>query len=204
LVTRNKALITVAVFPLVYFIFISSFFVRNDRTFLPITPFAFVLAASFLIFLWQKAAEMRSKSLQVAGKVLVSGVLLVSLLLPSLYTVKESARWATATSREDARVWIEQNLPPGSKVAYESYAPYIDPENYEVTSQAMLIDQPAQWYRDNGIEYLVFGSGMYARFDNAPDRYPEQVQKYDELFTEFELVERFQDEIFEAKIYKVE
>jgi hypothetical protein len=204
LVTRNKALITVAVFPLVYFIFISSFFVRNDRTFLPITPFAFVLAASFLIFLWQKAAEMRSKSLQVAGKVLVSGVLLVSLLLPSLYTVKESARWATATSREDARVWIEQNLPPGSKVAYESYAPYIDPENYEVTSQAMLIDQPAQWYRDNGIEYLAFGSGMYARFYNDPGRYPEQVQKYDKLFAEFELVERFQDEIFEAKIYKVE
>ena len=204
ILTRNKALITVAVFPVVYFIFISSFFVRNDRTFLPVTPFAFVLAASFIVFLWQKASELSNKSLQVAGKVLAVVILLVALLLPSLYTARTSAMWATATSKETARVWIDENLPKGSRIAYESYAPYIDPEAYQVTSLAMMIDQPAEWYRENGIEYLVFGSGMYARFYNDPARYPEQVQKYDFLFAEFELVKQFQDEIFAAEIYRVE
>lgn len=203
LITRNKALITVSAFPLVYFVFISSFFVRNDRTFLPITPFALVLAASFLTFLWQKTAEVLSRRLQVAGKVLVSAILLVSLLLPSIYTAKTSAMWATATSREEARLWIEQNLPAGSRIAYESYAPYIDPVKYELTSLAMLIDQPAEWYRENGVEYLAFGSGMYARFYRDPRRYPEQVQKYDALFGEFQLIKQFQDEIFEVRIYRV-
>jgi len=204
LITRNKALITVAVFPVVYFIFISSFFVRNDRTFLPVTPFAFVLAASFIFYLWQKAAEMNSQRLQVAGKVVVSAVLLVSLILPSLYTARTSDMWATATSKETARVWIDENLPKGSRIAYESYAPYIDPEAYQVTSMAMMIDQPAEWYRENGIDYVVFGSGMYARFYRDPERYPEQVQKYDVLFSEFELIKQFQDDIFAVKIYRVE
>lgn len=204
ILTRNKALITVAVFPMVYFIFISSFFVRNDRTFLPVTPFAFVLAASLIYFLWQKADEMSSQRLQVAGKVVVSAVLLVSLILPSIYTARTSDMWATATSKETARMWIAENLPQGSKIAYESYAPYIDPEHYEVTSLAMMIDQPAEWYPENGIEYLVFGSGMYARFYNDPDRYPEQVQKYDVLFAEFELIKEFKDNIFAVRIYRVE
>ena len=101
-------------------------------------------------------------------------------------------------------MWIEENLPWGSKIAYESYAPYIDPEHYAVTSLAMMIDRPAQWYRENGVEYLTFGSGMYARFYNDPERYPEQVQKYDVLFAEFDLIKQFQDEIFEVKIFKVE
>jgi len=204
LITRNKALITVAVFPLVYFVFISSFFVRNDRTFLPVTPFAFVLAASFIIFLWQKASELRSKSLLVTGKILASVVLLVALLLPMIYTARTSEMWATATSKETARVWIEQNLPTGSRIAYESYAPYIDPQKYELTSLAMMIDQPAQWYRESGIDYMIFGSGMYARFYNDPDRYPDQMQKYQALFAEFELVKEFKDPIFEVKIFKVE
>jgi hypothetical protein len=131
-------------------------------------------------------------------------LILTALLLPSIYTARTSAMWASATSREDARVWIEENLPSASKIAYESYAPYIDTQHYEVTSLAMMIDQPAEWYRENGIEYMAFGSGMYARFYNDPQRYPDQVQKYDALFAEFELVKQFKDEIFEVKIYKVE
>lgn len=203
IITRNKVLITIAVFPVVYFIFISSFFVRNDRTFLPVTPFAFMLAASFITFLWQKVSESATRRRQVIGQVVVIALLLVSLILPSLYTARTSNMWATATSRETARVWVEDNLPQGSKIAYESYAPYIDPEHYAVTSLAMMIDQPARWYRENGIEYLVFGSGMYARFYNDPERYPDQVQKYDALFGEFELIKQFQDDIFTVKVYKV-
>jgi hypothetical protein len=204
IITRNKALITVAVFPVVYFIFISSFFVRNDRTLLPFTPFAFVLAASFLVFLWQKVKDGDTRRKQVIGQVVVIVLILTALLLPSIYTARTSAMWASATSREDARVWIEENLPSASKIAYESYAPYIDTQHYEVTSLAMMIDQQAEWYRENGIEYMAFGSGMYARFYNDPQRYPDQVQKYDALFAEFELVKQFKDEIFEVKIYKVE
>ena len=45
---------------------------------------------------------------------------------------------------------------------------------------------------------------MYARFYRDPERYPEQVQKYDLLFGEFELVKQFQDDIFTVEIYRVE
>ena len=203
LLTRSKTLITLSVFPLLYFIFISNFTVRNDRTLLPLTPFAFLLAASFLVFLWRKLGEIRPSPWRKSALALVLLVMLVSLALPAAFTLRTNALWAGATSREQARVWIDTHLPPGTKIAYESYAPYIDPARYDLAGLALMIDQDADWYRTNGYAYLVFGSGMYARFFNDPTRYPDQVAAYQSLFNAFELVETFADGLFEVRIYAV-
>jgi len=51
---RSKQTVLLSAFPLVYFSFISSFVVRNDRTLLPLTPFLFVLASSLLVNLFRQ------------------------------------------------------------------------------------------------------------------------------------------------------
>jgi 4-amino-4-deoxy-L-arabinose transferase-like glycosyltransferase len=48
---RHKETLLLSAFPVVYFVFIASLVVRNDRTFLPLTVFSSLLAASLLTYL---------------------------------------------------------------------------------------------------------------------------------------------------------
>ncbi|MCJ7695487.1 MAG: glycosyltransferase family 39 protein, partial [Anaerolineaceae bacterium] len=203
-VTRNKMIILVSIFPVAYFIFICSFFVRNGRTFYPITPFALLLAASFLMFLWQKTKEVKRRPLRFA--LLIGTVLLAlgSIVFPIVKTVQATLKLTEVSSRETSRVWINENLPSGTKIAFESYAPFIDPEVYSLVRVDKMIDYEAEWYLENGIEYLVFCNGMYGRYYWEPDRYALEVEQYEVLFDRFTLVNQFNDSIYEVRIYKVE
>src|SRR5262249_9514910 len=60
--TRSRQMILLSVFPLVYFIFISRLIVRNERTLLPLTPFLFLLAASLLVYLFNRIELLTSDS----------------------------------------------------------------------------------------------------------------------------------------------
>lgn len=204
LITRNKLIVLVSTFPVVYFVFISSFFVRNGRTFYPIVPFAFLLAASFLMFLWQKTKEIRERSLRIA---LLVGIIIFafgSISVPLLKTVQATQILTEVSSRETSRVWINENVPAGTRIAYESYAPFIDPEIYSLLRVDKMIDYDAEWYLENGVEYLIFGNGMYGRFFQEPDRYGDEVELYNALFDRFELVKQFNDSIYEVRIFLVE
>ena len=204
LITRNKRIVLVAAFPVVYFVFISSFFVRNGRTFYPITPFAFLLAASFLLFLWQKKKEIRPHSWRTALAVGTILLAIGSFTFPIVKTTQATLKLTEVSSRETSRVWINENLPAGSKIAFESYAPFIDPEIYSLVRVDKMIDYEAEWYLENGVEYLVFCNGMYGRFFQEPKRYGDEVELYNALFDRFELVQQFNDSIYEVRIYKVE
>ena len=68
-------------------------------------------------------------------------------------------------SRETARVWIENNLPPGARVYVEPYGPVYGYARALLLkgagcSRASRLD----WYVQNGFEYLVFSYGAYGRF----------------------------------------
>jgi len=62
----------------------------------------------------------------------IGALLLVSLALPFLRTVKNTIRLTTVDSRETARIWLDRNLPDGARIAIESYAPYVDPQRFSV------------------------------------------------------------------------
>jgi len=123
IIVRNKELILLSIFPIVYFVFINSFVVRNERTFLPLTPFLFLLAASFLTTLIHMASKPGVKPLK---KWVVSGIVILAaagLCQPAAKTVWQTLRLTMPNSRETARVWINNNLEAGAKIAIEPYSP---------------------------------------------------------------------------------
>ena len=63
LVRRSKPSLVLATFPVVYFIFIGSFAVRNDRTILPLVPLLFVLGWMCVIrgFGWLRTRRMHAR-----------------------------------------------------------------------------------------------------------------------------------------------
>lgn len=201
--SRSKEIFLLSIFPIVYFVFISSFAIRNDRTFLPLTPFLFLLAASFLVHLMSKANELQSKALRKFAILTIACLSVASLILPTSKTFTDTIRLTTPDSRETARIWINKNLPTGAKIAIESYSPFVDPTRFSVYGFGRMIDHGPEWYAEQGFDYLVFSQGMYKRFYLEPERYRVEVSQYDNLFRRFPLLMLFTDDGYEVRVYKV-
>lgn len=198
-----KEIALLSVFPLTYFAFISSFVVRNDRTFLPMTPFLFLLAAWFLIIFFDKIRELQTKSLRGALFAIFASLTIAVLATPISKTIADTQRLTAVDSRKTARIWIDNNLPPGAKVAIESYSPFIDSSKFSIQFFVRMIDHEPEWYIEQGFDYLIFSQGMFGRFYREPERYKREVSQYDELFKRFHLVALFADGGYEIRIYKV-
>jgi 4-amino-4-deoxy-L-arabinose transferase-like glycosyltransferase len=203
LLERPKETALVSIFPLVYFGFISSFAVRNDRTLLPLTPFLFLSAAWLLVDIFDRARSWRRKSLRRVSMGASIVLLIVILAFPISKTVQQTRHLTRVDSRETARVWINENLPSGAKVAIEPYSPFIDPARFSVHGM-QIAEQNPDWYFEQGFDYLVFAEGMYGRFYREPERYQAQILRYERLFERFELVAMFTDGDYEVRIYSVE
>jgi 4-amino-4-deoxy-L-arabinose transferase-like glycosyltransferase len=203
LATRSKPVMLLSAFPIAYFLFIISFEVRNDRTFLPLTPFLFLLAASFASNAWRTTGEWRRPGAARAAKSALVALVAVGLLQPSAETIAETAKLMHPDGRETARLWIAQHLPSGSKVAFESYSPFVDPGRYVTAPVPRIVDHDPQWYVAEGVRYLVFSQGMYGRYFAEPSRYALERAGYERFFHTFRLVRRFDEQDYEVRIYEV-
>ncbi|MBK6710907.1 MAG: hypothetical protein IPG51_11320 [Chloroflexi bacterium] len=47
-------------------------------------------------------------------------------------------------------------------MALEPYAPFVDPQQFSATGFDYLYLHTAEWYAENGFEYLVFAQGVTA------------------------------------------
>jgi 4-amino-4-deoxy-L-arabinose transferase-like glycosyltransferase len=200
---RSKEIILLSVFPLAYFIFIASFVVRNDRTFLPMTPLLFVLSASFWIYLWDKARRFSSQGAHRLMIVVLACLLGSGLFIQLSNTITNTVRLTTINSRETARIWLSENLPIGARIALESYSPFLDPARFSVQGFGRMIDHSPEWYIANQFDYLIFSQGMYGRFYREPEKYSKEVSQYDALFNRFTLLKKFMDGDFEVRVYRV-
>lgn len=192
-----------SIFPVVYFTFISNFIVRNDRTFLPLAAFLFVLAAWLLIGLFDKVKTLPAESLRKPALAILTGLTLIALTQPISRTIADARDLETVDSRETARNWIDNNLPSGAKVAVESYAPFVDPSRFAVQGFGRMIENAPEWYREQGFDYLVFSQGIYGRFYREPERYQNEKSQYDALFECFNTVMTFTDGNYEIRILSI-
>ncbi len=177
-------------YPLVYFVVVNLMLVRNARTILQIVPFLDLLAALGLVIACEWLIRVRSLDRRLVFGVGILAVL--AMALPPLQSAVAADQLSTRTDdRETARLWIDQNLPPYSRVAVEAYAPYVDTTRFTVEGEYSLLDHSPEWYEQNGFEYLVCSYGAYGRYYEDPSRYPEAVTSYETLFQRFPEVARF-------------
>jgi len=199
---RTPSAPLVAVFPAAYFLLISGFAFRNARTALPLTPFLFVLASSFLANLFKPGnRENRQNSRMRIG---VAGALTaVCLAVPLIQTVKQAVTLTTVDSRETARVWIDRNLPPGSRIALEAYSPFVDPQRFSVQGVSRIIDQTPEWYAAKGFDYVVLAENMFGRYYREPQKYARQVSAYEDFFRAVSMEKMFYDGGYEVRVYRI-
>jgi hypothetical protein len=212
LALRLKPVILLSIFPVIYFLFINQFIVRNDRTLMPLLPFVYLLGAHALFSLaalhsgarlgWV-AKRWRSGMRWVLACV-TAALLLVTLSFPAVQAVSvTNFRQESINVRQDAMRWINDNVPAGARVAIEAYSPYVDPGRYAVTGVTRMVEHPVEWYIENELEYLVFSKFTFRRIYEARDRFPEEARRYDEMFGLFEEVKVFPHGDYEIRIYRV-
>lgn len=200
---RSQKNLLLIIYPLVYFGFASSLLVRNDRTILQIIPFIDIMAADvlFAVYEWVKK---RLPNYRTVVAVALFGVLALC-VIPSAYSVVAADLQSTQTdARETARVWIDKNIPPGSRIALEAYSPYVDTSRYAVHGDYAMIDQTPDWYVQNGYEYLIFSYGAYGRFYESPEQYSDAVAQYNTFFSRFPELIRFNNGGYEIRILKTD
>jgi hypothetical protein len=199
---RDRPLLLIGGFCLLYLVFVSRFAVRNPWTIMPIVPALLVLAASWLAhaYRWLRA---RLDSLQRPLACVASGLMMALLAWPAAGTIREARVLAAPGARVTASRWIADNVATGSRLVIESYGAYADPSAYVVRGVARMIDQSLSAYIEEDWAYLIFGEGMYGRFFQDPERYAAEVAAYETLFQQCEHVRTFADEGFGVRIYRL-
>ncbi|MDI6892276.1 MAG: glycosyltransferase family 39 protein [Actinomycetota bacterium] len=194
-------------FPLVYFLLVSSSKVTFPRNVLPLYPFLVLYGGCFL----SEIIKFLSSRFRLEGgkkNLIVAGLLVLVLTMPVIRIVQFDYGCSIKDTRTRAAEWVEKNLPRGSKIAAEFYAPPIS-RNFEVVKFPFL-DRPPEWFLEQNFDYLVFDGADFQRYFDEPDKYHEQVEKYNKLFRLGTLIKDFKaDERVEGflspeiRIYKV-
>ena len=205
---RSRPLILLSFSGLLYFAFVSSFPVRNERTILPLLPFLALLAAAFLSAAWEWSrrfgATVRWRAVRAA--LFSAAVVFVSIGFGK--SALSDYHMVCPDACDLAREWIAQRLSPitpkGTKVVLEAYSPYIDPQHFIPVVVTGLTQHTAEWYRQNSCRFFIVTRKMYGRFQNEPKRYGKELAEYDNMFAKLKLVKVFNENNNEIRIYMLE
>ena len=182
-------------FPLILFIIMGFWKTRATRYLLNLAPF-FILIG---VMGYDRLIQFSIRLLKLPHYVHRPGIqksmacIFLVLLLPSIWKV---ARFNFSLTQEDTRTvakhWIEANIPPGTRIALESYCPQISRKRYRVTYRHALYQADLDWLARRRIDYLIVSDIMSARFTRFPREFPEEAEFYQSLEEKAVLVKTFE------------
>jgi len=185
--TRSRVVLMLAAFAVPYLIAISILPVRMARHLTPILPVIAVIAAyeaeAWLSWAlrWSRGWKLwlwRTCVLALLGWVTFIGVN-QSRIMIDIHTGENG--------RDEARAWIDQNLPDGAVIAIESRTPWIDTDRFHVRripvsySTSALWAHPPEWYASQGFDYLVLSSRVQGLYRQDLTRNSGELEAYLQL-----------------------
>jgi hypothetical protein len=106
--------------------------------------------------------------------------------------VRSNVQLAHPSTRIQAREWILANLPPGARIAQEWYTAPLAGSGFAVSeSMSLARGKTLDWYRSNGVRYLVTSDAIAGRFLMEPERYSRELEFYGALVREGRLLQEF-------------
>jgi|GEM_PF-1043571 len=135
------------------------------------------------------AGEPRRRWLLPGAAVLLAALVLAP---PAARSVADSVAMARPSTRELARAWLLENVPPGSALVRESYGPELPPERFAVWKSRFAAHFPLADLRAADVDHLVLASAAYVRFLD-PERHAREHHEaygdwYRQVFAELPLV----------------
>jgi 4-amino-4-deoxy-L-arabinose transferase-like glycosyltransferase len=183
---RNRVAMLLSVVTLVYFGLICTYTVRNGRTILPLFPLMSALGGAVLMWVGERLNQVRRFARPI--RALSSIVLLVTFASPLAEVIAIDRNLTQQSTQTLAREWIIAHIPAATHISGENYTAILHPTEYKTAYLANATDRSRAWYCEQGTEYVMMSEMAHGRFFVDPDRYPTQVQDYERLMAELELV----------------
>jgi 4-amino-4-deoxy-L-arabinose transferase-like glycosyltransferase len=153
---HRRRLLVPASFAVVYFALVSAAFVRFERNLVPLLPALLVLAAIGGVAVVERVGSGRT------ARVAVGGVVALALAWPLVPGVQDAID-ATRDPRASARRWIDRNVPAGSRIAVDAYAPWVDPTRHRPVPLGFAVVDRSRLERADAVAVVVTqnGSGRF-------------------------------------------
>ncbi|NTV24476.1 MAG: hypothetical protein HGA85_09015 [Nanoarchaeota archaeon] len=99
-------------------------------------------------------------------------------------------------TRTVSKEWIEENIPEGSKIAYEFFSPQLSvypKRRFELMDlgKGYIVDNDYQFYVNQSVEYIIISDHMKKRDYEEPEKYSLQISRYEELAKKARLIQLF-------------
>lgn len=188
---KRKAFLLIS-FPLSYYLFLGTHRVYFDRNMVTMIPFLALFGGYCVsaIIGYLKRDDIKAYLKKFRYLICVLIIILASFgIYQQAHKALTHVRIITLpNTRWVSMVWVEKNIPRGSKIVREEYTPPISGRNYRVKFAGFLGTSEQNF---DGFDYIVASSGSYGRFITNEKKYPEQAQKYKEIFSKYKLIKEF-------------
>ncbi len=176
--------------PAIFFLGLATTAVHFERNLLPILPALAVLSAVLIAdaSTWI-GRHIRRK---MPGWMPAAALTVLAVVLPFGAALSFDRSLTEPDMRTVAGQWVAQNVPAGSKIAIEHYSIPFSHEPYQVTDVMRAWDHDADWYAEQGFDYVIVSSGVWLVMADQPARYQRELGILHDLETRYELVAEFQ------------
>ncbi len=178
-----------ALFPIVFYAFISKQSLVYGRYLLPAVPFL-CLSASCAIVAGASRLRRAHMISPMIRTTMTAVVVIAALVRPTYLALHFDRDMAKTWTTQLAYDWVRQHVPPGSRIVIETRVLLLPPEfpaEYVKNLRLRSYDE----YLSAGTQYLVASSGVYGRVLNAPEQFPGEHAEYVALFNRAPEIARF-------------
>ena len=204
LVRRSRLDLMVAPYIIVYFAYIGTWKELADRYLLPLVPLLLLLAARLCV----GAVRVRPAWRPLLGPGLAV-LLAAAVVLPLSDSIAFNEQLTRPDVRIRAKTWVERTIPPGSKIASDTFGPplvrrrdaqyYTDARPVAYRLVRLKLPVPGRpderhslaWLRRRHVKYVIVTSAVYDRIFAAAAHYPRQVRFYERLESTATLAREF-------------
>ena len=177
--------------PLTIFLTLFVINTRQPRYVIPLLPFIAIFAGRGLYF--------GLKTILGRWKYFAPALGLIAILIalhPALRAGESSRILLRRDTRTICKEWVEGNIPPGSRIAYEAFCPQFDQQpknNYQLVDMGWkrIVYHPIKYYLDQEINYIILHSRSRWWTIRNSRRWPEAAERYQELEANGRLIKIF-------------
>jgi len=191
---RRRGDLLLLSFVVPYYLLVSLWRVRFERNLVALFPVLTVLAGRFLVEI-VTGLPRRWPALRRWDGAILAAALAVIVIVPAMAIVEFDSTLAKMDHRTVAAESANAYIPAGSKIVVEAFSIPLDWDQFQVTHLVRIDSEPAQWYTEEEIDYVVVSDGHWRILFRQPERHRRELTTYEDILSRSTIVQAYPAEI---------